>query len=80
MDQIDPAILAEIPVIPAPLGHDPNFTNPETSDKPLAITLPIFMFIILVSTLMRVYTRTMVTHALGVDDCESMPMRYLWRS
>ncbi|VUC24495.1 unnamed protein product [Clonostachys rosea] len=68
MDQYDPAVLATIPVMPPPEGVLPNFENPVSSDKPLAILIPIYAFFILTFTIVRVYVRARVTHALGIDD------------
>ena len=72
MTNID-LLLGDIPAAPPPPGVTPNFIDPP-SIAPLArITMCVTMAFMLVFLALRIYSRTRVAHAFGMDDCKITP-------
>ncbi|PFH56667.1 hypothetical protein XA68_16175 [Ophiocordyceps unilateralis] len=66
MDETDPAT---VPILPPPPGLTPNFTDPETNSIALSRLIPVYMTLVVVFAILRLYTRArLTTLSLGVDD------------
>ena len=51
-----------------PGSRPPNYVNPPTNGTATQITNAIFAFLVFVSTVLRIYTRTRVSASFGLDD------------
>ena len=65
---LNPAELASYPIIPPPPGVVSNFINPETHNLPLFIIPSLFLGVMGIFVLNRVYTKTCITRKYTWDD------------
>lgn len=63
-----PMDLANIPLLPPPLGVMPNFVNPENRASILIIISTIFLALLLPFVVLRLYTRIWITRTFDLDD------------
>jgi hypothetical protein len=71
LTKLDPAILAMIPAGMPPEGVIPNFVNPESQDRIVAIVIYVTLPLMLFFVALRVYARLHIGHWFGADDCTS---------
>lgn len=61
---------ANLPALAPPAGVLPNFNNPKTLTPSLIGVNATFLALMLVAVAIRIYSRGLIVHALGWDDCE----------
>jgi hypothetical protein len=74
---ISPNVLAQLPALPPPLGVKSNFDNPPNHDASLIVTNTFFLAAMLSVVTIRIYTRSVIIHEIGWDDCKtSFPLSF----
>ena len=56
--------------MPPPPGVTPNFTDPYSSAAYNVIVNAVCLALVTVFVAMRLYAKTFITRALGIEDCE----------
>lgn len=59
---------------PPPLGHTPDFNHPYEATA-LIVCIGIFLPLAVMTTAIRIYTRTRIISELAADDCELIPLK-----
>lgn len=72
LSQIDPALLAFIPVHAPPPGVVSNFDNPASRAHQTQIAIYVSLSVMIIPLVLRIYTRARITRTLGSDDCMSL--------
>lgn len=71
MDSIPSGVpLSAIPVSPPPPGVTPNFIDPTSYANALIVVNVVFLVIMLITLTIRIFTKGMLLHSLGWDDCK----------
>ena len=71
MNPIPLATRAEIVgALPPPPGVRPNFEHPESDGYRLVVVTVIFLLLASFVLSLRIYTRRIIVHAIGYDDCK----------
>ncbi|KAI9848471.1 MAG: hypothetical protein M1838_000515 [Thelocarpon superellum] len=60
---------AFVPALPPPPGVTSNLEDPEFCGMRLFVICGVFTGLILICTVLRLYTRLRITNAFGIDDC-----------
>lgn len=63
---------ANYPAMAPPPGLVSNFDNPKTLSTSLITINAIFLPLMLIAVIIRLYSRGHLLHALGWDDCEAI--------
>ena len=62
--------LYDAPAAEPPPGVQPNFIDPSDSQRiPLIVVNSVFMSLMLLTVIIRFYSKSLLTHTLGWDDC-----------
>ena len=72
MDSLPPGIpLSEIPAGKPPAGVKPNLVDPNSLAHAIISVNAVFLALMLIFITLRIYTKSMLLHALWWDDCKS---------
>ena len=63
---------SNIPALAPPPGSVSNFNDPKTLSTSLIAVLVVFMVLMPAVVGMRLYSRALLSHAVGWDDCECL--------
>lgn len=68
---MDPQDLDFTPVRAPPSGEISDFINPVSRSHEIVLVISITLPLVIILTILRIYTRVKVTHFFGLDDCET---------
>lgn len=68
---------ANIPVLPPPVGVLSNFVNPKNLAPSLIAVNATFLPLMIIAVAIRIYSRGLIVHALGWDDCKLSVLKEL---
>ena len=77
MDSIPPGVpLSEIPALQPPPGVKSNFVDPPSYANALIAVNAVFLAFMLIALTIRIFTKSILLHSLGWDDCKS-PLHFI---